>query len=134
MQRAKLSDVTLIAEYLRSMYLELDPEDTIDDRELFRLLASSYILDCHVIFDQRGCFIMKDETPRVKRTTLWNGVAVYIKPEFRKSSALREYYDFMFANFEGTIMGFTEVNSEHNKVLLKRHKLLGYVYGLNRQA
>ena len=134
MQRAKLSDVDIIAEYLRSMYLELDPEDTIDDWELFKSLASNYIYSSYVFWDSRGFFIVKEETPIVKRTTLWNGVAVYIKPEFRKSKALKEYYSFMFANFEGTIMGFTEVNSEHNKVLLKRHKLLGYVYGLNRQA
>lgn len=132
MQVAKLSNVDLIADMLRAMYLELDPVDTIDDWELFRSLASNYIYTANVVFDHRGFFIMKEETPIVKRTPLWNGVAVYIKPEFRKTKALKEYYTYMFENFKGSIMGFTEVNSEHNKVLLKRHKLLGYVYELHR--
>jgi len=132
MEVAKLSNVDAIADMLRAMYLELDPEDTIDDWELFRSLASDYIYTATVIFDQRGCFIMKEETTIVKRTTLWNGVAVYIKPEFRKTKALKEYYEYMFKNFKGSIMGFTEINSEHNKVLLKRHKLLGYVYELHK--
>lgn len=132
MQVAKLSNVDLIADMLRAMYLELDPVDTIDDWELFRSLASNYIYTANVIFDHRGCFVMKEETPIVKRTPLWNGVAVYIKPEFRKTKALKEYYTYMFEHFKGSIMGFTEVNSEHNKVLLKRHKLLGYVYELHR--
>lgn len=132
MRLATITDINYVADLLLSMYMEVDPKDTKDDFKLFQQLASDYIYKCNVIIDERGFFIMKDETPCVKKTTIWNGVAVYIKPEFRHTSALQDYYRYMFANFKGTIMGFTEVNSEHNKVLLKRHKLLGYVYVLNR--
>jgi len=132
MEKANINDVEVIAEYLRSMYLELDKNDTINDILLFKGLAFDHIVKDIVIFDNRGLFILKDETPVVKKTKIWNGVAVYIKPEYRHTRALKEYYDYMFNLVDGTIMGYTEVNSSHNKVLLKRHELLGYVYKMKR--
>ena len=132
MQVATINDIDYIAPLLLAMYMEVDSVDTKCELELFKQLTRETLLSSIVIFDSRGFFIMKNETPIVKKTTIWNGVSVYVKPEFRHSSALQDYYKYMFEHFQGTIMGFTEVNSKHNKVLLKRHKLLGYVYGLNR--
>lgn len=132
MRFATSNDIDKVAELLRAMYIEVSPTDTIDNLELFKQLALSYLEKAFIIIDERGFFIVQDETPIVKKTKIWNGVAVYIKPEFRKTTALRDFYNFMFNTFAGTIMGFTEANSEHNKVLLKRHKLLGYVYELYR--
>lgn len=132
MKFATLDDTKIVAQYLYDMYMEVDPVDTKDNFDLFLNLATDYIIKDFVIFDNRGFFIMKDETPIVKKTKIWNGVAVYIKPKFRKGKTLKEFYTFMFINFKGSIMGYTEANSEHNKVLLKRHKLLGYVYEMYR--
>jgi hypothetical protein len=120
-KKATLDDVKVITEMLYAMYHEVSPE-----------IALNHILNDYVYFDNRGFFIVKDETLPIHNKKFWNGVSVYVKPEFRASKALKEYYDVLFNTFEGTIMGFTEVNSLHNKVLMKRHKLLGYVYELNR--
>jgi len=117
---------------LKAMYFELDSSAYKEDITSWLALASMHLERDIVILDHRGFFIMREETLPINKERIWNGVSVYIKPEFRKSKALKEYYKYMFDNFNGTILGFTEVNSEHNKVLLKRHKLLGYVYGLNR--
>lgn len=132
MLKANIKDINIISSYLRSMYLELDKEDTIDDIELFNILAMDYIKNTIVMFDNRGLFILKDETPIVKKTSIWNGVSVYIKPEFRHTKCLKDFYKVMFSCVKGIIMGYTHKDSKHNKVLLKRHNLLGYVYQLER--
>lgn len=132
MLKANIKDINIISSYLRSMYLELDKEDTIDDIELFNILAMDYIKNTIVMFDNRGLFILKDETPIVKKTSIWNGVSVYIKPEFRHTKCLKDFYKVMFSCVNGIIMGYTHKDSKHNKVLLKRHNLLGYVYQLER--
>jgi hypothetical protein len=129
---ATLSDLTYISKLLRFMYLELGPSEYLDKTELWEELALSHINKDTVLFDHRGMFIVRDETLCVHKTKVWNGVSVYIKPEFRHTRCLQEYYKYLFENFKGRILGFTEVNSKHNKVLLKRHKLLGYVYELYR--
>lgn len=133
MTQATENDVDIIASYLRHMYLELDEEDTIDCLNLFRQLALSYISSSIVMFNNKGFFILKDETTIVKKTKIWNGISVYIKPEFRHTKCLSEFYKIMFSLVDGTIMGFTEINSTHNKILLKRHSLLGYVYKMERK-
>lgn len=114
------------------MYIEIDEDNIVEDRNKFLELARTHILKDIVMFDDRGLFILKDESSIVLKTKLWNGVAVYILPKYRHTKALKEYYSTMFSLVEGDIMGFTEANSTHNKVLLKRHNLLGYVYLLNR--
>jgi len=129
----KLTDKLLLATMLKEMYTELQPEAS-DNFSLYLELAENYLVNAYCFTDEanRGMFIMRDESVSVLPNKLWNGVAVYIKPEYRKTKLLKEFYTYMFKRFEGTIMGYTEVNSEHNKVLLKRHKLLGYVYEINR--
>lgn len=129
---ATINDIEIIATYLRAMYLEVDEADTLDDLDLFRELATQYISSTIVMFNNMGFFILKDETPIVKKTKIWNGVAVYIKPEFRHTKCLQNFYITMFTLVEGDILGFTHKDSRHNKVLLKRHTLLGYVYKMER--
>lgn len=129
----KIEDKILLASFLKAMYNELQP-DSAKDFQPYVDMAEKYLANDYCFTDNkhRGMFIMKDESVPALPTRLWNGVAVYIKPEYRKSRLLKEFYAYMFDNFKGTIMGYTEVNSEHNKVLLKRHNLLGYVYEMNR--
>lgn len=131
-KEASLDNVETITEMLYAMYQEVSPEIVTTDIDEFEQLALNHILNDYVYFDNRGFFIVKDETLPIHNKKFWNGVSVYVKPEFRASKALKDYYDVLFNTFEGTIMGFTEVNSLHNKVLMKRHRLLGYVYELNR--
>ena len=134
MKVANQSDSYTLALLLKDMYFELDSDSYVEDLNLWLDLANLHIKKDTVLIDSRGFFILRDETLPVHKEKVWNGVAVYVKPEFRNSKALKDYYKFMFSNFKGTILGFTEINSLHNKVLLKRHKLVGYVYVLNRPA
>lgn len=131
-KQATLQDLPLVSELLLAMYMELYDSTELKLQE-FTNLAKQHILESVVlIYEEKAFFIMQDKTPCVLRTKMWSGISVYIKPQYRHSRILKELYEFMFSNFEGTIMGYTEVNSAHNKVLLKRHKLLGFVYELNR--
>ena len=45
---------------------------------------------------------------------------------------IKNMYDFMFDNFDGDIIGMTDIKSEHNDVLTKRHEILGVLYKLKR--
>lgn len=134
MKKADEHDIKIVAQLLFDMYQEVQPTLASKEISLYFSLARKYILNNDVWLDENsnGLFIMKNESIDVLNQKLWNGVAVYIKPSHRKTKLLKSFYDFMFENYDGTIMGFTDVNSEHNKVLMKRHKLLGYVYELNR--
>jgi len=134
MKRASLEDIGIITDMLYSMYQEVNPDLAVKNKEPYQSLANKHLATDDVWLDEekKGMFIMRDESLDVLNIKIWNGVSVYIKPEFRKTNVLKRFYDFMFDNYEGTIMGYTDVNSEHNMVLKKRHKLLGRVYELNR--
>jgi hypothetical protein len=82
--------------------------------------------------NKRSLFIMRDVSSPVLNQKLYDGVSVYIKPKFRKTRLLKEMYDFMFDNFDGDIIGMTDIKSEHNEVLTKRHEILGVLYKLKR--
>ena len=59
----------------------------------------------------------------------WMMSHVFIKPEFRKGRAYPMLLNNMLANTEGQIIGLTYKNSDHNKVMQKRYKVLGTIYG-----
>lgn len=132
MKIATLDDISTILPMLKAMYMEVTPDLVVDITSRYEDLLHSHIKKDIVIFDDRGFFIMREETLPIHKYRSWNGVSVYVKPEYRHTKALKEYYDYMFKNFYGTIYGFTDAASKHNKVLMKRHKLLGYVYEINR--
>jgi len=134
MRLATLNDIDNLSKMLYKMYHEVNPTQAKKDTPLYLSLAEKHIENDDVWVDEdfKGFFIMRDETNEVIDQRLWNGVSVYIEPEYRKTKLLKTFYDLMFEKYDGVIMGYTDVNSEHNKVLLKRHQLLGYVYVLNR--
>jgi len=134
MKKATREDIDLVTLMLYDMYTELFTEASTE-KPLYKQLAAKHIEDDEVLLDSkgRGFFIMRDESIEVLNKEVWNGVSVYIYPKYRKTRLLTRFYSYMFNNYSGTILGFTEVHSEHNKVLIKRHKLLGYVYQMRRE-
>lgn len=134
MRKATSLDLKELSNMLFAMYNEIQPEIASKDTGKYLELAKKHLKEDFVYIDEknRGFFIMRDVSSPVLNRILYDGVSVYIKPEFRKSKLLKEMYDYMFESFDGVIVGYTDINSEHNDVLLKRHKLLGYVYELNR--
>ena len=135
MIQATQKHISILKELLYKMYHEVSPLLASTDKALYERQARKHLKKDTVWLDDSlmGFFIMRDESIPVLNQTLWNGVSVYIEPQYRNSKMLKNFYEFMFENYKGTIMGFTDVKSEHNKVLSKRHNLLGYVYELKRE-
>jgi hypothetical protein len=134
MRKATLQDLDVLSELSKKMHKELFGDLASNDIALYNDMIKKHIENNYVIIDKenRGFFIMVDDSVPVINQVRWSGISIYILPEFRKSKLLSNMYKYMFSNFNGIIVGFTEANSEHNKVLIKRHRLLGYVYEINR--
>ncbi len=134
MRKASLLDLKEISEMLYKMYNEVQPLIASQEIKKYEELTKQHLKNDFVFIDEdnRSVLIMRDVSSLVLDQKLYDGVSVYIKPQYRKSKLLKEMYSYMFKNFKGTIVGYTDVNSEHNDVLIKRHKLLGYFYEINR--
>ena len=83
--------------------------------------------------EYRGFFIVMDISEPMIVNKRYQGTRVYIRPGFRKTRLLKEFYDELFYRFDGDIFGQTEAGSEHIKVLDKRHDLIAKVYKLKRR-
>jgi len=134
MRKATSSDLEEISKMLHDMYNEVQPLIASQEIQKYKELTKQHFKNDFVYIDEdnRSVLIMRDVSSPVLKQKLYDGVSVYIKPQYRKTKLLKEMYDFMFKNFQGTIVGYTDVNSEHNDVLIKRHKLLGYFYEIYR--
>lgn len=117
--------------------------------EVFGAKASEnphdYLVEVFKIYSDTSKFIFVDEelngffmverrwsplTPLVDRVEATN---VYITPNKRHSKLLYHFYEKLFDTFPTSeIIGVTEANSEHIKVLDKRHKLISKVYSIKR--
>lgn len=133
---ADINDLTPLADMMMDMYLEMMPDHCSLDLRDYRLAVMEHLTTSKewVYISEGGFFVVRDETepiaPKFKR---YNGVRVYIKPEHRHSSLLARFYKRLFKDFpDGEILGMTEINSEHIKVLDKRHDLIAKVYKLKR--
>ena len=135
---AKNSEIGTIATMLRYMYRELWGEEASNDLDIYTKVVKGHIDNpkeyVYVDDKYRGFFIVRDETeimtPNLHR---FNGIRVFIHPDYRKSPLLRLFYTHLFHEFpDGDILGMTEINSEHIAVLDKRHELIAKVYKLNR--
>jgi len=127
--------INVVASMLYAMYMELKPEDCSTDPSDYLKVAEDYLLAYDVIIETegKGLFIMRNEDdPLTPKLVQWFGLVVYIKPQYRKGKLLKDFYDYLFANYEGNILGLTEINSEHIKVLDKRHTCIGKLYRLTR--
>ncbi len=130
-------DILFLARMLRRMYLELQPT-AVRDLAVYIKVIEGHIDNpkeyVYIDDNYKGFFIIRDETePMVPSRKMYNGIRVYILPIARKTSILSKFYKRLFKDFpDGEIFGFTEINSEHIKVLDKRHTLIAKVYKLNR--
>ena len=133
-----MADLDMIAKMMRAMYLEVQPTHSVynilpyinEVRKCFRDPKQTIYVD----EEYRGFFIVVDETEAMTPTLpIFNGTRVYITSEHRQSRLLAQFYDRLFTDFnEGIIIGVTDINSKHIKVLDKRHSLIAKVYELNR--
>jgi hypothetical protein len=127
--KATFDDVILVATLLMAMYTEIEPNLASNMFKDYLNLASKHIKEDDVyLYMDRALFIVKDVSSPVINRKMWDGVSVYIKPEYRNGLILKKLYSHMFKNYSGVIVGFVEPNSKHLPVVSKRNKLLGYVY------
>lgn len=133
---AELSDLPRLALMLRELYREITPDHASEDLHDYRQVIMEHLLDDrdYVYVADGGFFIVRDETEIIAPTLhRFNGLKVYIEPEHRHSSLLANFYKRLFEDFpDGDILGMTEIDSEHIKVLDKRHTLIAKVYKLER--
>lgn len=134
MRKATFDDIREISKMLYFMYNEVQPELASQDMKKYEILAKEHLKHDFVFIEDsnKSLLIMRDVSISVLDQKMYDGVSVYIKPKYRKTKLLKQMYSFMFKNFKGTIVGYTDINSEHNNVLVKRHKLLGFFYEINR--
>ena len=136
---ATIKDKHTLAQMLRAMYIELFPADAEQELEPYISTIQAHIdaENDYVYVDDkyRGFFIVRDETEAIAPTLRrWNGIRVYIHPNYRKSPLLAAFYAHLFeSHTDGDILGVTEIGSEHIKVMNKRHELIAQVYKLNRR-
>ena len=127
--------IAIVASMLYAMYHEMRPDECSKDESDYLKVAEDYLLAYDVIIETegKGIFIMRNENdPLTPNVIQWFGLVVYIKPNYRKGKLLKLFYDYLFANYEGNILGVTEINSEHIKVLDKRHTCVAKLYRLTR--
>ena len=131
-----MTDLTPLATMLQELYTELTPDHATKDEHVYRVCIAEHLNSYRdtVYIHEHGFFIVRDETESMAPTLRrYNGIRVYIKPEHRHSSLLAKFYKRLFKDFpDGDILGITEINSEHIKVLDKRHDLIAKVYKLKR--
>lgn len=133
-RKAESKDLIALSMMLMSMYKELMPGKCSLAESAYRKEMRRYLLRDYVgIIDDVGFYVIKDVSTAILLDKRYEGIAVYIKPEARKSRALSIMYNHMFKTFtDGDIYGFVEPNSEHLNVLTKRHDLLGHIFKLKR--
>lgn len=132
-RKATLDDSSLVSLLLYRMYTEVAGERASQNLEDYKELYKYHLSNDQVfLYEDKAVFVMRDVSISVIDMQMWDGVSVYILPEYRKTKILYELYKYMFANFSGSIVGFVEPNSKHYKVVSKRNRLVGYVYELNR--
>ena len=137
-RRASTTDTEVLASMLRDMMLELFGTCAENDIMCYNKMISDHFKNkkdtIYIDSDHKGFFIVRDETEIcVPGRKIYNGVRVYIKPEYRKTRLLKRFYDRLYQDFlDGEIWGLTEINSEHIPVMDKRHECVAKVYKLRR--
>jgi len=133
--KAQYKDLEELSLMLKDMAKELWGDLASDDERVYiDTILEHFNNPKDTIYIERGkgFYIVKDETePITPKRKILNGIRVYVKPEFRKTKVLKNFYDELFNNYpDYEIWGITEWHSEHNKVLLKRHTPVAIVYKL----
>jgi len=133
---ATLKDLNKLSHMLFSLYKEMMPAHYNKDMHIYRREIMRHINSSTdtIYVAEHGFFIIRDETePMAPTLHRYNGLRVYIEPEHRHTSLLANFYKRLFKDFpNGDILGITEINSEHIKVLDKRHECIAKIYKLKR--
>jgi len=135
---AKEDELETVAQMMRLMYMELWEAHASQDLEVYLDEVHNHYNDPKdfVYVDEkfRGFFVVRDETePMTPDLVRYNGIRVFIHPNYRKSPLLALFYSHLFQEFpNGEILGMTDINSLHIPVMEKRHELIAKVYKLNR--
>jgi len=134
----KIEDIQIVSVMLRAMYLEVfGYTEASTDLKVYTndILACMVDKSQTILVDDnlRGFFIVKDISEPMLKTSRYQGTRVYIHPKHRNGRLLKEFYTYLFENFDGIIFGNTEITSPHLKVMDKRHKLVSKVYELVRR-
>ncbi len=127
-----LESLDYVSNMLMDAHNEMDPLKF--SAEVFKYMR--YLKDCkHVYHDERGFFIVSESPQPLVLGTPMNyvGEMVYIRPEFRKTKALSEYYGFMFDTFDGDFIAIAQ-SSEKDKIMGKRAEYIGKLYKFNRST
>ncbi len=128
----RCSDVEHVAEMLMDAHTEQD--DLKYSCELLNYFSYVKTLK-HVFFDERGFFIVS-EVPQplvIGTPTNYVGEMVYVRPEFRKTKALSEYYDLMFDTFDGDFIAIAQSDTM-DKLMGKRAEYVGTLYKFNKST
>lgn len=136
-REANKTDITDLSLMLQELYIELMPEHATSDIEVYVNTITDHLIDDRdtvYIEEDKGFFIVRNETePMTPTLHRYNGIRVYIKPQHRHSRLLANFYKRLFKDYpNGDILGSTEINSPHIKVLDKRHSCIAKVYKLKR--
>jgi len=132
---ANVSHMEIVSQMLYAMYNELQPDKCSKNKSDYDSEALRYLKDYDVLLDSefRGMFMVKHvNNPLTPNLEQWNGEIVYIKPQYRKTRVLKTMYTYLFNNYEGDILGLTDINSEHIKVMDKRHTCIAKLYIVNK--
>ena len=133
---AHMKDLNRLSVMLYELYHEMMPEHYTSDLYVYRREIMRHINEPKdtIYVAEHGFFVVRDETEPIAPTLQrYNGLRVYIEPEHRHSNLLANFYKRLFEDFpDGDILGSTEINSEHIKVLDKRHECIAKVYKLKR--
>jgi len=137
---ADINDSSRVAVMMMAMYSEIAPAHYSKTIGVYIDTVVQHLADprdtVYVDDAMRGFFIVRDETEAIAPTLhRYNGIRVFIGREHRKSNLLAQFYDRLFQDYpNGDILGSTEIESEHIRVLDKRHTLIAKVYRLNRKV
>ena len=136
-REANKTDVGDLAVMLRELYMEMMSEYAMTNINIYRSVIQEHLdddRDTVYIEESKGFFIVRDETePMTPELNRYNGIRVYIKPQHRHTRLLANFYKRLFEDFpNGDILGSTEIDSPHIRVLDKRHSCIAKVYKLKR--
>jgi hypothetical protein len=137
-RKAVLEDLGALTLMLKDMMQELFPDDAVEYFDCYQNMILSHFKNrkdiIYIDNDFRGFLVVRDETePCTPSRKIYNPMRIYVKPEYRKTRVLYEFYQRLFKDYpDGEIWGLTEIHSKHIPVLDKRHECVAKVYRLRR--
>ncbi len=136
-RKMKLQELPQVAEMLRAMTIEVYPKYYSKILADYSWALHEHIINGDTIYvddDLRGFFVVRVATDSVTPSlVMYEAVRLYVKPEFRHTKLLYNFYERMYEDFtDGDIIGITDINSKHIPILEKRQERIANVYKITR--